>query len=54
MEGIANLMVTFGGAVSYSELKGLPLPELFGLHREARRIHKDQEAARSRASGRRR
>lgn len=31
-------MVTFGGAVSYTELRNMPLPELARLHREAKRV----------------
>lgn len=31
-------MVTFGGAVNYTELRNMPFPELARLHKEAERV----------------
>jgi len=40
---IANLMVFYEGAISYSELKEMPLPELIELQRYAERINREIE-----------
>ncbi len=31
-------MVTFGGALGYTEAREMPIPELMLMHREAKRI----------------
>jgi hypothetical protein len=37
-------MASFAGAVNYTELRGLPIPELLRLHRENARIGRIREA----------
>lgn len=38
LEGMANLMVFFGGALSYTELENMPVPRMMKMHREKARI----------------
>ena len=39
-------MANFSGAVGYTELREMPIPELLRLHREAARIHREIERQR--------
>lgn len=40
---IANLMVFYKGALSYSELQSMPLPELYQLNEYAVKINREIE-----------
>jgi hypothetical protein len=41
---IINTIVVLDGAVSYAELRNMPLPELFNLQKEAKRINEMRKA----------
>ena len=42
---IAHLMVFYKGSLSYSQLQGMPYPEILKLNEFAERINKERERA---------
>jgi hypothetical protein len=45
---LCNLMVFYKGALSYSDLKSMPIPELYELQSNASRMIKEIELERAR------